>query len=38
MAWLNITRNMAGGAWQDAWVLVGPDVATTAASSSRRAP
>jgi hypothetical protein len=25
MAWLNITRNMAGGSWQDAWVLVGPD-------------
>ncbi len=27
MAWLNISRNMAGGAWQDAWVLVGPEVA-----------
>jgi predicted dinucleotide-binding enzyme len=26
MAWLNITRNMAGGTWQDAWVLVGPEV------------
>ncbi|HEU4918909.1 MAG TPA: NADPH-dependent F420 reductase [Candidatus Limnocylindrales bacterium] len=25
MAWLNISRNMAGGTWQDAWVLVGPD-------------
>jgi hypothetical protein len=25
MAWLNIQRNMAGGTWQDAWVLVGPD-------------
>ena len=25
MAWLNITRNMKGGSWQDAWVLVGPD-------------
>jgi len=25
MAWLNIQRNMAGGSWQDAWVLVGPD-------------
>jgi hypothetical protein len=25
MAWLNITRNMAGGSWQEAWVLVGPD-------------
>jgi 8-hydroxy-5-deazaflavin:NADPH oxidoreductase len=29
MAWLNITRNMAGGTWQDAWVLVGPDTAAT---------
>lgn len=28
MAWLNITRNLAGGSWQDAWVLVGPEVAT----------
>lgn len=27
MAWLNITRNMAGGNWQDAWVLVGPEAA-----------
>lgn len=27
MAWLNITRNMAGGTWQDAWVLVGPEAA-----------
>lgn len=25
MAWLNITRNMQGGTWQDAWVLLGPD-------------
>jgi len=25
MAWLNISRNMQGGSWQDAWVLVGPD-------------
>jgi predicted dinucleotide-binding enzyme len=25
MAWLNIHRNMSGGAWQDAFVLVGPD-------------
>jgi hypothetical protein len=25
MAWLNINRNMSGGAWQDAFVLVGPD-------------
>jgi 8-hydroxy-5-deazaflavin:NADPH oxidoreductase len=25
MAWLNIQRNLAGGTWQDAWVLVGPE-------------
>ena len=25
MAWLNINRNLAGGTWQDAFVLVGPD-------------
>lgn len=25
MAWLNINRNMQGGAWQDAWVILGPD-------------
>ena len=25
MAWLNISRNMAGGSWQDAWILLGPD-------------
>jgi len=25
MAWLNITRAMQGGTWQDAWVLLGPD-------------
>lgn len=25
MAWLNIQRNLAGGTWQDAWILVGPD-------------
>jgi 8-hydroxy-5-deazaflavin:NADPH oxidoreductase len=24
MAWLNISRNMNGGTWQDAWQLVGP--------------
>jgi predicted dinucleotide-binding enzyme len=36
MAWLNIQRNMAGGTWQDAWVLVGPDtVATTTGGDSR---
>jgi 8-hydroxy-5-deazaflavin:NADPH oxidoreductase len=27
MAWLNINRNLAGGTWQDAWILVGPEVA-----------
>ena len=27
MAWLNISRALAGGTWQDAWVLVGPEVA-----------
>ena len=27
MAWLNITRNIAGGTWQDAWVIVEPDSA-----------
>ena len=25
MAWLNINRNMNGGSWQDAYVIVGPD-------------
>jgi 8-hydroxy-5-deazaflavin:NADPH oxidoreductase len=25
MAWLNISRAIAGGTWQDAWVLVGPE-------------
>ena len=25
MAWLNIQRNLAGGTWQEAWVLVGPE-------------
>jgi len=25
MAWLNISRNLQGGSWQDAWVLLGPD-------------
>ena len=27
MGWLNISRNLAGGTWQDAWILVGPDSA-----------
>jgi NADPH-dependent F420 reductase len=31
MAWLNIQRNMAGGSWQDAWVLVGPETASQTA-------
>ncbi len=37
MAWLNIQRNLAGGTWQDAWILVGPDsvVAVTADPDSR---
>jgi predicted dinucleotide-binding enzyme len=30
MAWLNINRALAGGTWQDAWVLVGPEVAADA--------
>ena len=25
MGWLNISRNLQGGTWQDAWVLLGPD-------------
>ena len=33
MAWLNIQRNMAGGTWQDAWVLVGPDTLPASADS-----
>ena len=32
MAWLNISRNMAGGSWQEAYVIVGPD--TDIASSN----
>ena len=35
MAWLNIQRNMAGGTWQDAWVLVGPDTVANADPDSR---
>ena len=30
MAWLNIQRNMAGGTWQDAWVIVGPETVAAA--------
>jgi predicted dinucleotide-binding enzyme len=33
MAWLNISRNIAGGTWQDAWVLVGPELTGTAAEN-----
>ncbi len=33
MAWLNIQRNLAGGTWQDAWVLVGPEAAATTGDS-----
>lgn len=33
MAWLNISRNMAGGTWQDAWVLVGPELTSAAAEN-----
>ncbi len=25
MAWLNISRALQGGTWQDAWVILGPD-------------
>jgi predicted dinucleotide-binding enzyme len=35
MAWLNIQRNLAGGTWQDAWVLVGPGT-VVAADADRR--
>jgi predicted dinucleotide-binding enzyme len=35
MAWLNIQRNMAGGTWQDAWVIVGPET-VAAATVDRR--
>lgn len=35
MAWLNIQRNMAGGTWQDAWVLVGPETGAAVTADSR---
>jgi predicted dinucleotide-binding enzyme len=35
MAWLNIQRNMAGGTWQDAWVIVGPETVAAANVDSR---
>jgi predicted dinucleotide-binding enzyme len=36
MAWLNIQRNMAGGSWQDAWVIVGPETTSGAATGDSR--
>ena len=36
MAWLNIQRNMAGGTWQDAWVLVGPETAAASTDGDAR--
>jgi len=36
MAWLNIQRNMAGGTWQDAWVLVGPDTVAAVTTGDSR--
>jgi predicted dinucleotide-binding enzyme len=33
MAWLMMTRNMNGGTWQDAWVLVGPESVPALAAS-----
>jgi 8-hydroxy-5-deazaflavin:NADPH oxidoreductase len=33
MAWLNITRAISGGTWQDAWVLVGPELTDTSSDS-----
>jgi predicted dinucleotide-binding enzyme len=35
MAWLNIQRAIAGGTWQDAWVLVGPETAPATDADSR---
>ena len=35
MAWLNIQRNLAGGTWQDAWVLVGPETIAAVNADSR---
>jgi len=35
MAWLNIQRNLAGGTWQDAWVLVAPETTSTSDADSR---
>ena len=33
MAWLNITRAISNGTWQDAWVLVGPELTPTTPDS-----
>ena len=35
MAWLNIQRALAGGTWQDAWVLVGPETVAAADADGR---
>lgn len=35
MAWLNIQRNLAGGTWQDAWALVGPETIAAVNADSR---
>jgi predicted dinucleotide-binding enzyme len=35
MAWLNIQRAIAGGTWQDAWVLVGPKTLNSTDADSR---
>jgi predicted dinucleotide-binding enzyme len=35
MAWLNIQRAIAGGTWQDAWVLVGPETLASTDADSR---
>jgi predicted dinucleotide-binding enzyme len=32
MAWLNINRNMKGGSWQEAYVIVGPDTDITSSN------
>jgi len=33
MAWLNITRAISNGTWQDAWVLVGPELTASTPDS-----
>ena len=32
MAWLNINRNIAGGSWQNAWVILEPKAVPTPTS------